>query len=99
LRRKPEAKLLPGLIGERRETEQRGGLGKPGGEVGGLSRPVIAMAAVRLGLLLAAEGGPPQAPPPHRLALAKRVHQPAEFRDAPAQTSGLCSPFFPGEFT
>ena len=98
LRRKQEAKLLPGRIRERRETQQRSGLGKQGGNVGSLRRPVIAMTALSLGLMPAAEVGPPQAPYPHLLGLAQRVHQPAEFRDAPAQTTGICSPFFPGGF-
>lgn len=98
LRRKQEAKLRPGLIRERRETEQREGLGKPGGNVGSLSRPVRSMAALSLGLMLAAEVGPPQAPQPHLLGLAKRVHQPAEFRDAPAQTTWIWSPFLAGGF-
>jgi len=98
LRRKQQAQLLPGRICERRETQQRGGLGKPGRNVGSLRRPVLAMAALSLGLMPAAEVGPPQAPHPHCLGLAQRVHQPAEFRDAPAQTTGIGSPFFPGEF-
>jgi hypothetical protein len=87
LRRKQEAKLLPGRIRERRETQQRGGLGKPDGNGGSLRRPLIAMTALRLGLMAATEVGPPQAPYPHLLGLAKRVHQPAQFRDAPAQTT------------
>lgn len=98
LGREQEAKLLPGCIRERRETEQRGGLGKPGGNVGSLSRPVIAMTALRLGLMPTTEVGPPQTSYPHLLGFAQRVHQPAEFRDAPAQTTGICSPFFPGGF-
>lgn len=98
LRWKEEAELLPGRIRERRETEQRGGRGKPGRNVRGLNRPVFAMAALSLGLMLTAEVGPPQAPHPHRLGLTQRVHQPAEFRDAPAQPTGICSPFFPGGF-
>lgn len=96
LGRKQEAKLLPGRISERRETEQLGGLGKQGGNVGSLSRPVLSMTALSLGLMPAAEVGPPQAPYPHLLGLAKRVNQPAEFRDAPVQTTWICSPFFPG---
>jgi len=60
--RKQEAKLLPGVIGERRETEQLGGLGKQGGNVGSLNRPVISMTALSLGLMPEAEVGPPQAP-------------------------------------
>lgn len=98
LRRKQEAKLLPGRIRERRETPQRAGLGRPGGNVGSLSRPLIAMTALSLGLMAATEVGPPQAPDAHLLGLAKRVHQPAEFRDTPAQTTGICSPFFSGGF-
>ena len=96
--RKQEAKLLPGFISERGETQQLGGLGKPDGNVGSLSRPVISMTALRLDLMPAAEVGPPQAPHPHLLRLAKRVNQPAELRDAPAQTTWICSPFFPGGF-
>ena len=98
MRRKQEAKLLPGRIRERRETQQRGGLGKPGGNVGSLSRPVLAMTALSLGLMPAAEVGPPQALYSHLLGLAQRMNQPAEFRDAPAQTTGICSPFFTGGF-
>jgi hypothetical protein len=94
LRRKQEAKLLPGRLRERWETEQRGGLGKQGGNVGSLRRPVLAMTALSLGLMPATEVGPPQALYPHLLGLAQRVHQPAEFRDAPAQTTGICSPLY-----